>query len=67
MATLVVVATPLSCFVLVPAVFSLGLVVIAVQLLIPFAAHLAAHAERGQVVGDGDEWPARRHPAVPHR
>jgi predicted MFS family arabinose efflux permease len=48
---LVAVAEAPTYAVLAPAVFTLGLVGIAVQLLIPFAAHLAAPAERGRVVG----------------
>lgn len=50
-ALLVVVAVAPNFPVLAAAVFALGLVGIAVQLLIPFAAHLAPPANRGRVVG----------------
>jgi predicted MFS family arabinose efflux permease len=48
---LAVVATAANFAVLAAASFALGLVGIAVQLLIPFAAHLAPPADRGRVVG----------------
>jgi predicted MFS family arabinose efflux permease len=48
---LVVVAVAPNFSVLAAAVFALGLVGVAVQLLIPFAAHLAPPDDRGRVVG----------------
>jgi predicted MFS family arabinose efflux permease len=48
---LVLVAVAPSFSVLATAIFTLGLVGIAVQLLIPFAAHLAPPEDRGRVVG----------------
>jgi predicted MFS family arabinose efflux permease len=48
---LVMVAVAPSFLVMAAAIFTLGLVGIAVQLLIPFAAHLAAPDDRGRVVG----------------
>jgi predicted MFS family arabinose efflux permease len=50
-AMLVVVAVAPNFSVLAAAIFALGLVGVAVQLLIPFAAHLAPPADRGRVVG----------------
>jgi predicted MFS family arabinose efflux permease len=48
---LVVVAVAPNFSLLAAAIFALGLVGIAVQLLIPFAAHLAPSGDRGRVVG----------------